>query len=105
MTLRDIINLTKLIEKKLHLGLPLDKSINKEFEEIDYRRLEYVGPTVSSELIQAGIFAILIATITAPSAEKEATVFDDDTVTDEDNDESSDDQKSDDSDNEEESKE
>ena len=35
--------------------------LNKEFEEIDYRRLEYVGPTVSSELIQAGIFAILIA--------------------------------------------
>ena len=34
MTLRDIINLTKLIEKKLHLGLPLDKSINKEFEEM-----------------------------------------------------------------------
>ena len=35
--------------------------LNKEFLEIDYRRLEYVGPTVSSELIQAGIFAILIA--------------------------------------------
>ena len=35
--------------------------LNKEFMEIDYRRLEYVGPTVSSELIQAGIFAILIA--------------------------------------------
>ena len=34
MTLRDIITLTKLIEKKLHLGLPLDKSINKKFEEI-----------------------------------------------------------------------
>ena len=29
--------------------------------DVDYRRLEYVGPTVSSELIQAGIFAILIA--------------------------------------------
>ena len=48
---------------------------------------------------------INVATITAPSAEKEEAVSDDDTVTDEDKDESSDDQKSDDSDNEEESKE
>ena len=48
---------------------------------------------------------INVATITAPSAEKEETVSDDDTVTDEDKDESSDDQKSDDSDNEEELKE
>ena len=48
---------------------------------------------------------INIASITAPSAEKEETVSDDDTTTDEDKDESSDDQKSDDSDNEEESKE
>ena len=48
---------------------------------------------------------INVATITAPSSEKEEAVSDDDTVTDEDKDESSDDQKSDDSDNEEESKE
>lgn len=48
---------------------------------------------------------INVATITAPSVEKEETVSDDDTVPDEDKDESSDDQKSDDSDNEEESKE
>ena len=48
---------------------------------------------------------INIATITAPSSEKEETVSDDDIVTDEDKDESSDDQKSDDSDNQEESKE
>ena len=48
---------------------------------------------------------INVATITAPSVEKEETVSDDDTVTDEDKDEPSDDQKSDDSDNEEESKE
>ena len=48
---------------------------------------------------------INVATITAPSAEKEETVSDDAAVTDEDKDESSDDQKSDDSDNEEESKE
>ena len=48
---------------------------------------------------------INVATITAPSSEKEETVSDDDIVTDEDKDESSDDQKSDDSDNEEESKE
>ena len=48
---------------------------------------------------------INVATITAPSSEKEETVSDDDIVTDEDKDESSDDQKSDDSDNQEESKE
>ena len=47
---------------------------------------------------------INVATITAPSAEKEETVSDDDTASDEDKDESSEDQKSDDSDNEEESK-
>ena len=39
---------------------------------------------------------INVATITAPSAEKEETVSDDDTVSDEDKDESSEDQKSDD---------
>ena len=32
MTIRDIINLINIIEKKFHLGLPLDQSINKEFE-------------------------------------------------------------------------
>ena len=48
---------------------------------------------------------INVATITAPSAEKEETVSDDDTVIDEVKDESSEDQKSDDSDNQEESKE
>ena len=48
---------------------------------------------------------INVATITAPSAEKEETVSDDDTVTDEDKGESSEDQKSDDSSSEEESKE
>ena len=48
---------------------------------------------------------INVATITAPSAEKEEAVSDDDTVSDEDKDESSEDQKSDDSSNEEESKE
>ena len=47
---------------------------------------------------------INVATITAPSVEKEETVSDDDTVTDEDKEDSSEDQKSDDSDNEEESK-
>ncbi len=34
MTIRDIINLINIIEKKSHLGLPLDQSINKEFEKI-----------------------------------------------------------------------
>ena len=33
----------------------------QEFLDVDYRRLEYVGPTVSKELIKAGIFSILIA--------------------------------------------
>jgi len=48
---------------------------------------------------------INVATITAPSVEKEETVSDDDTVTDEDKEDSSEDQKSDDSGNEEELKE
>ena len=40
----------------------LKKSINKNFDSnVDYRRVEYVGPTVSSELIMTGIIAILIA--------------------------------------------
>ena len=30
-------------------------------EKVDYRRIEYVGPTVSNELIMTGIMAILIA--------------------------------------------
>ena len=34
MTIRDIMNLAKIFEKKINLGLPLDKSINKEFEKI-----------------------------------------------------------------------
>ena len=48
---------------------------------------------------------INVATITAPSVEKEETVFDDDTVIDEEKDDLSEDQKSDDSGNEEEPKE
>ena len=39
----------------------IKNNLNKEYQDIDYRRLEYVGPTVSKELIQAGIFSILIA--------------------------------------------
>ncbi len=39
----------------------IKNNLNKEYQDIDYRRLEYVGPTVSNELIQAGIFSILIA--------------------------------------------
>ena len=34
MTIRDIISLINIIEKRFHLGLPLDQSINKEFEKI-----------------------------------------------------------------------
>ena len=37
-------------------------AIEKEFGgEIDYRRVEFVGPTVSSELIYKGVTAILVA--------------------------------------------
>ena len=39
----------------------IKNNLNKEYQDIDYRRLEYVGPTVSKELIQAGILSILIA--------------------------------------------
>ena len=39
----------------------IKNKLNKEYLDIDYRRLEYVGPTVSKELIKAGIFSILIA--------------------------------------------
>ncbi len=47
-------NNQKLIQK-------IKDSLNKEYNEIDYRRLEYVGPTVSKELIKAGIISIFIA--------------------------------------------
>ena len=33
MTIRDIIDLTKIINNKIDLGLPLDKSINYDFEK------------------------------------------------------------------------
>jgi preprotein translocase SecF subunit len=40
----------------------LKNHLNNSFEgKIDYRRVEYVGPTVSKELIYTGIMAILIA--------------------------------------------
>ena len=40
----------------------LKETIQKNFEgNIDYRRIEYVGPTVSNELIMTGIIAIVIA--------------------------------------------
>ena len=39
----------------------IKKSLNDDYPSVDYRRLEYVGPTVSKELIKAGIFSILIA--------------------------------------------
>ena len=74
--------------------MELNSSISVAEVSIDDEEVEILS---SSE--------INVATITAPSAEKEETVFDDDTATDEDKDESSDDQKTDDSDNEEESKE
>ena len=48
-------------ENNQKLILEIKETLNKEFLEVDYRRLEYVGPTVSKELIKAGIFSILIA--------------------------------------------
>ena len=40
----------------------LKEKIEKNFEgKVDYRRIEYVGPTVSNELIMTGIIAIIIA--------------------------------------------
>jgi preprotein translocase SecF subunit len=40
----------------------LKEKIQNNFEgNIDYRRIEYVGPTVSNELIMTGIIAIVIA--------------------------------------------
>ena len=74
--------------------MELNSSISVADVSIDDEEVEILS---SSE--------INVATITAPSSEKEETVPDDDTVTGEVKDESSDDQKSDDSDNEEESKE
>ena len=73
--------------------MELNSSISVADVSIDDEEVEILS---SSE--------INVATITAPSVEKEETVSDDDTVTDEDKDDSSEDQKSDDSDNEEESK-
>ena len=74
--------------------MELNSSISVSDVSIDDEEVEILS---SSE--------INVATITAPSAEKEETVSDDDTASDEHKDESSADQKSDDSDNEEESKE
>ena len=38
------------------------EALKKEFgDEIDYRRVEFVGPTVSNELIYKGVTAILVA--------------------------------------------
>ena len=74
--------------------MELNSSISVADVSIDDKEVEILS---SSE--------INVATITAPSVEKEETVSDDDTVIDEDKDDSSEDQKSDDSDNEEESKE
>ena len=42
------------------LILKIKDTLNKEYTEVDYRRLEYVGPTVSRELIKAGALSILI---------------------------------------------
>ncbi len=40
----------------------LKEKIKNNFEgKVDYRRIEYVGPTVSKELIMTGIIAILVA--------------------------------------------
>ncbi|MBJ57894.1 MAG: protein translocase subunit SecF [Rickettsiales bacterium] len=47
-----------------NLVIDLKEKINKLFGEgLDYRRVEYVGPTVSKELLKAGAVAILVAII------------------------------------------
>ena len=74
--------------------MELNSSISVADVSIDDEEVEILS---SSE--------INVATITAPSAEKEEIVSDDDTVIDEEKDESSEDQKSDDNDDKEESKE
>jgi len=43
------------------LIIKIKDSLNSTYEAVEYRRLEYVGPTVSKELIRAGILSILIA--------------------------------------------
>ena len=34
MTIRDIIKLNKILEDKINLGLSIDKSVCKEFEQV-----------------------------------------------------------------------
>ena len=42
----------------------IKNTFKKQFgEQIDYRRVEYVGPTVSKELVYTGIIAIIVAII------------------------------------------
>ena len=41
MTIRDIFNLNNIIRKRVNLGLPLDKSINSEFEK-KYKHKNYI---------------------------------------------------------------
>lgn len=43
------------------LIIKIKDSLKSTYEAVEYRRLEYVGPTVSKELIRAGILSILIA--------------------------------------------
>ena len=50
------------LENQKVLITRLKETIQNNFEgNIDYRRIEYVGPTVSNELIMTGIIAIVIA--------------------------------------------
>ena len=50
MTIRDIINLRKIITNKIDLGLPLDKSVNSEFEK-KFRHTNFIFSS-SIDLIQ-----------------------------------------------------
>ena len=43
-------------ENNQKLILEIKETLNKEFLEVDYRRLEYVGPTVSKELLKQEFF-------------------------------------------------
>ena len=53
---------TDMKENQETLIAKLKEKIQNNFEgKVDYRRIEYVGPTVSKELIMTGIIAILMA--------------------------------------------